>query len=330
MDKKITIADVADALGVSKTTVSRAISGKGRIGESTRKKVLEYIEVNDYKPNVIAKSLAQSKTYNIAMIIPADCNASELPFFQTCMYGICEAATLRDYDVLAVYIMGSNTQNLERILMNNKIDGVILSRTTVDDNVAQMIKGKDIPFVAIGSTEDTGITRVDHDHRRACEELTSYLLKNGMNNVALIGGNNTHMVTRSRYHGFADAFKSVGKRINPELIYLNVEDTDSIEEITGELLSKGADCIVCMDDMICSRVLQKLEREHVSVPGTVKVASFYNSSLLDAHVPTVTTLKFDVKKLGESAANVLINLIEGNETEEIMLLPYDLSVGETT
>lgn len=59
--KNITIADVAEALGVSKTTVSRAISGKGRIGQETRDRVLKYIEEHDYKPNVIAKGLAQSK-----------------------------------------------------------------------------------------------------------------------------------------------------------------------------------------------------------------------------------------------------------------------------
>ena len=80
--KKITISDVAEALQVSKTTVSRAISGKGRIGEATRQKVLEYIEANDYKPNVIAKGLAQQKTYNIALAIPGDCNLVDMPFFQ--------------------------------------------------------------------------------------------------------------------------------------------------------------------------------------------------------------------------------------------------------
>ena len=68
LEKNITIADVAEALGVSKTTVSRAISGKGRIGRETRERVLAYIEEHDYKPNVIAKGLAQSKTYNICVV----------------------------------------------------------------------------------------------------------------------------------------------------------------------------------------------------------------------------------------------------------------------
>ena len=73
-NKKITISDIAEALQVSKTTVSRAISGKGRISEETRLKVLEYIEEKDYKPNVIAKGLAQQRTYNIGLVIPGDCN----------------------------------------------------------------------------------------------------------------------------------------------------------------------------------------------------------------------------------------------------------------
>lgn len=70
MSNNITISDVAEALGVSKTTVSRAISGKGRIGAATRKRVLEYIQEHDYKPNVIARGLAQSKTFNICVVMP--------------------------------------------------------------------------------------------------------------------------------------------------------------------------------------------------------------------------------------------------------------------
>ncbi|MBP3577323.1 MAG: LacI family DNA-binding transcriptional regulator, partial [Lachnospiraceae bacterium] len=97
VEKKLTIADVADYLGVSKTTVSRAISGKGRVSEETRKRVQQYIDQMDYKPNVIAKGLAQSKTFNIAVVIPADCDMQELPFFQNCMCGICDAAAKRDY-----------------------------------------------------------------------------------------------------------------------------------------------------------------------------------------------------------------------------------------
>ena len=92
--KNITIADVAEALGVSKTTVSRAISGKGRIGQETRDRVLKYIEEHDYKPNVIAKGLAQSKTYNLCVVMPGEYDVVDLTFFQECLFGIQEIAEL--------------------------------------------------------------------------------------------------------------------------------------------------------------------------------------------------------------------------------------------
>lgn len=328
--KQITIADVAQALGVSKTTVSRAISGKGRIGEATRQKVQEYIAVNDYQPNVIAKGLAQQKTYNIAMILPADCNISELPFFQNCMFGVCEAASNRDYDVLAVYTVGGKKKNLERILSNRKIDGVLLSRTMVEDEEAEFVKSKGVPVVAIGSSLDDSLIQVDNDHRKACCDLTGRLLKQGLRKIGLIGGSNLHMVTRNRYRGFTEAFSKADLPVDAELVYLDVDSATPIDQMVEELLKKSVECIVCMDDMICSRVLQKLQREHVKIPEQVRVASFYSSLLVESYVPAVTTLEFDVKELGVTACNTLIDLIEGKEVPEKNLLPYTVAIRETT
>lgn len=328
--KQITIADVAEALGVSKTTVSRAISGKGRIGEATRKRVQEYIAVNDYKPNVIAKGLAQQKTYNIAMILPADCNISELPFFQNCMFGVCEAASAREYDVLAVYTVGGKKKNLERILSNRKIDGVLLSRTMVKDEEAEFVKSKGIPVVAIGSSLDETLIQVDNDHRKACCDLTSRLIGQGLRKIGLIGGSNLHMVTRDRYRGFTDAFANADIPVEAELVFLDVESATPIDEMVEKLLKKGAECIVCMDDMICSRVLQKLQREHVRIPEQIRVASFYSSLLVESYVPAVTSLEFDVKELGMTACNTLIDLIEGKEVPEKTLLSYTVAIKETT
>ena len=100
-EKKIyTIEDIARELGVSKTTVSRAISGKGRISQATRDRVRAFIKEHDYRPNVVAKGLAQRKTYNIALLMPKDYVATEFLFFKDCMNGICEVASAHDYDII--------------------------------------------------------------------------------------------------------------------------------------------------------------------------------------------------------------------------------------
>ncbi len=90
LNKNLTIADIADALGVSKTTVSRAISGKGRISEATRERVKAYMKENNYKPNIIAQGLAQSRTYNIGVVMPSDYGIEDISYFQNCMVGIQE------------------------------------------------------------------------------------------------------------------------------------------------------------------------------------------------------------------------------------------------
>ena len=118
MSKNITIADVAEALGVSKTTVSRAISGKGRIGEATRNRVLAYIEENDYKPNVIAKSLAQSKTFNLGIVMPSNYELVDLPFFQEVIMGIQKIHLCKRY---RIWITKNHFMNLRIKLRNTQL-----------------------------------------------------------------------------------------------------------------------------------------------------------------------------------------------------------------
>lgn len=324
VEKKLTIADVAEYLGVSKTTVSRAISGKGRVSEETRERVRQYIDQMDYKPNVIAKGLAQSKTFNIAVLLPTDCELQELPFFQNCMCGICDAATKRDYDVLTIYTTAGGMEGLERIITNHKVDGVVLTRTLVEDPAAEYLKGRNVPVVAVGSSADTELIQIDHDHRSACQELTTHLLKQGVRRVGMIGGNQTHVVTRNRFGGFADAFRMMNLPVDMSLVYFGAEKVPEIEQAVEELLDKKAECIVCMDDMICNHVIHKLRELDVTLLNTVKVASFYGGVSGSILAGSVETVEFDAKKLGYVTCNTLLDVIEGKQIAVKQLLPYKL------
>lgn len=328
VEKKLTIADVADYLGVSKTTVSRAISGKGRVSEETRKRVQQYINQMDYKPNLIAKGLAQSKTFNIAVMLPSDCDMQELPFFQNCMCGICEAAAKRDYDVLTVYTVAGGLGGLERIISNHKVDGVVLTRTLVEDSAAEYLKKRNIPVVAVGSSADMSLIQVDHDHRSACRELTQHLLNQGIRKVGLIGGNESHVVTRNRYEGFADAFRMTGLPVDMNLVYFGAEKVQEIEAAVDNLLEKKTECIVCMDDMICNHVIQKLRETDRNLLNSVKVVSFYGGVSGSVLASQVETVEFDAKKLGSVTCNTLLDVIDGRQIATKQLLPYKLRTME--
>lgn len=328
--KNITIADVAEALGVSKTTISRAISGKGRIGKETRDRVMAYIEEHDYKPNVIAKGLAQSKTYNLCVVMPGDYDVVDLTFFQECLFGIQEIAGVMEYDILLSICKSNDISSLERIVANHKVDGVILMRTFVEDRQIEFLLQKKVPFVTIGSTNYPEVVQIDHNHKSACKELTSIILMKQLKRIALIGGDEGHVVTQSRFRGFKEAYAKMGETIDESLLFLNLENNVIIDKTVEEILNRKVDCILCMDDAICSRVLKKLREEHVKIPQEVRVASFYNSSILENNVPSITSLSFDAKELGMVACRTLLEVVEGAEVKLRTLLPYEVVLKEST
>ena len=328
-DRNLTIGDIARELGVSKTTVSRAISGKGRIGEQTRTKVLNYIEAHHYSPNVVAKGLAQNKTYNLGMVLPGDYNIVELPFFQNCVLGISREASAAGYDVLISVVTDGDIAQLERAVTNRKIDGVILTRTLVNDAPMRYLKKSRVPFVAIGRAGDE-VVQIDNDHRSACRELTGRLLKQGVKKIALIGGDENYIVNGSRLKGFQDALDDRSEWGGSRRIILNADDECNIDSIVEELLRDGTECIVSMDDYLCGCVLNALQLRQIAVPNQMQIASFYDSTILANRLPAVTSIGFDVEELGRRACELLLRMLEGEEVERRTLLGYEVRMRKST
>ncbi len=329
-EEKITIDDVAKALGISKTTVSRAISGKGRVGSDTKSKVMEFIEKHNYRPNVMARALAQQRTFNIGVVWPDDYDAADLPFFQKCMIGMSEITSSYGYDIIVSLIAGDDISGLKRVIENHKVDGIILTRTLVKDAPARYLKECGIPYVVVGKSNDPDAISVDNDNFDACKELTSILIAKGLKKLALIGGSTNHIITQTRLSGFNAAFEEANLPIDQSLIYLEVENTSKIAGILKELQKKNIDGVVCMDDSIAGEVIAKCRDQHIRIPEDLKVASFYNSSLLESVVPSVTSLNFNDRNLGAEAAKALLSLIDGEPVQSKMLRNYELVLKEST
>lgn len=329
-ERNLTIADIAQELGVSKTTVSRAMSGKGRIGEETRKRVQEYVETHHYSPNVVAKGLAQNKTFNLGLVLPGDYQIEELPFFQKCMMGISRTASAAGYDVLLSMVTADKITQLERAVTNRKIDGAILTRTLADDVPMRYLKESGVPFVAIGSTDDAGVVQIDNDHREACRDMTGRLLDGGIRSLALIGGRDGYIVTQNRLMGFEDAFMERQGWNGSRRTFLNIDDGREVEKIVERLLEEQAECIVCMDDFLCGCVLNALQLRQIAVPKQVQVVSFYDSTVLENHIPAITSIRFDVETLGKKACGLLLRMLDGEEVEGRTLLGHEVQMREST
>jgi DNA-binding LacI/PurR family transcriptional regulator len=322
----VTINDLAKELGVSKTTISRTLSGKGRISPETREKVLAHIKERGYRPNLIARSLAVSKTFNIAVVLPSDTEFDEIPFFQACLHSIARTAEKRDYDVIVSVTRVDDISSLERIIRNKKADGVILTRPVADDPCVKYLKAAAVPFVVIGSTSDASIVQIDSDHYAGCRDVTRQVLEGNFRSLILLAGNPDHQVTKDRHAGFEAALAAAGKRADSASVFWNMTDRARIDDVLLPLMEKKPGCLVCMDDTICGRVLGWLQRKGFSIPGDVCVVSFHDSAIMELHNPPITALHVDVPDLGSKACNAILDMIEGKEVPRRIRVGYEVIV----
>ena len=219
-NEKMTIEQVAEALGVSKTTVSRALSGKGRISEKTRAKVYAYMGSARTEP---AQKDPKVRTNNIAMVVPQRFITLDLPFLRKCMGGICTMADQRGYDMLLCYASSTEYTQLQRQLASHKVDGVILTYAMADDPCVDLLRQYDVPFVLIGRSEDKTIPQADNDQVTAACEMTRILLQMGAKRIALLVGSTIYAVNTDRTRGYLRGFAESCVPVDQRLVHSGIE-----------------------------------------------------------------------------------------------------------
>ncbi len=329
----ITIDDIAQELGVSKTTVSRAISGKGRISPATRERVQQFIQECNYRPNAAAKSLAESRTYNLALVLPRSFIQLDLPYIRKSLNAICEEAFLRDYNILLFLSIDDNPEVLMRTLDNRKVDGVILARTVENDILLDILRQRGMPFSTIGSLplHSRGLAAVeaDHDQINGCRDFAEVFLSRGTGPVALLGNDMNYIVNQSRMTGFDQAVKKldfprdqVFKRVS---LYTEAMCTRAV----SQLLELGVRRFLAMDDDICLWALSRLNALGFSAPEQVQIASLCDSDLLAAAQPPISALQFDAAELGRVACRELLRYLLGEPYQRKPVLGYQITLRES-
>ena len=329
-DKPVDITQIAQALGVSKTTVSRAISGNGRISQATRQRVLDYVKAHNYTPSMMARGLVKRCSHNISLVISKQFSDFELPYLRKVMRSVYQVAGDSDYDVLLTLVDENETRPVERLLDYRKIDGLILTRTLERDPLIPLLKARKIPFVAIGQPEDDQVLSVDHDQVGGCREMTSLLLMKGMKHIALLGGSMLYTVNQSRLEGFRQAYVTMGQKIDESLLFLELESDDLRMEAVQQAVERGADCILCMDERLAQLTLNMLKQLNLRVPQDIRLASLYDNEILVNTVPPITAVQFNADILGLKATQQLLCVLQGQPVETRMELGYQISLRQST
>ncbi|MBP3305919.1 MAG: LacI family DNA-binding transcriptional regulator [Oscillospiraceae bacterium] len=332
--QNLTIDDIAHDLGVSKTTVSRAISGKGRISEATRSKIMEYVEQRNYRPSAAAKGLAESRTYNLALVLPKSFIRMDLPHVRHSMNAICEEAFIWDYNILICLSTEEFPESLLRTLDNRKVDGVILSRTAEGDALVDVLKDRGIPFATIGSlpprARGWATVEADHDQEGGCYAFTKVFLQGSSDQAALLGNDMRYIVNQSRLAGFSKAIEAIKFPRDNIHLRTGLGNPSACSAAAQELLNKGVRKFLCMDDEICLYTYAALLEAGMKIPEDVQIASLFDSEKL-AQCPTpISALRFDAAELGKTACRELLRCLRNETYDPKPTLGYRLIIRDST
>ena len=330
----LTIDDIARELGVSKTTVSRAISGKGRISAATRDRVQAFIELHNYRPNAAAKGLAESRTYNLALVLPRDFINLDIPFYRRSMSAICEEAFFHDYNVMVCLSTDNDHSSLTRTLDYRKVDGVILTRTVENDDMLDLLTKRGIPFATLGSlpARNQGAAMVEADHNQidGCREFSRLFLGKSRERTALLGNDLNYVVNQSRMLGFRQACQELNLSMDMTPVRVGINDQESCTAAVDELLKQGVRRFACMDEDICIRTWRALKQNGLTVPADAELISLSDSDLLARPDVSISALNFDSAELGRSACRELLNALCDKPYDPKPLLGYEICLRNST
>ena len=322
----ITIDNIARDLGVSKTTISRAISGKGRISEAMREKVKAYIKECDYHPSASAKGLAESRTYNLALVLPKSFIQQNPPYIHQVMNAICEEAFNWDYNILMCLSTDLYPESLLRTLDNRKVDGVILSRTVENDALVDILVERDIPFATIGSLPPSmsgrATVEADHDQVGGCRAFSKTILQESRDKIALLGNDMRYIVNQSRLTGFNKAAEEVGFAQEDILLYTDINNYRACAAAVEECLQKGVRRFLAMDEDVCVHVLRALEQCMWLTPGDLRIYSLADNESLNNYRYPVSAVRFDAGELGQIACRELLRCLRDENYDPKPILGY--------
>ncbi len=314
--RQTTIIDIAKAIGVSNSTVSRALHDHPDISFNTRNAIKELAKKLDYQPNLLALSFANRQTHTIGVIIPN----LDSSFFASALSGIQHVATQSGYKVMICQSNESHKTEVANVqtLMSNWIDGLIICHTketeTFDHIKLQMQKG--IPVIHFGRVcEEVETSRVLHDDIDGSFQITEHLIKQGYQRIAVIGGPEKLSISRRRLTGYTEALKKYNRPYQEQLIaYTDFTKESIISSVDKWLtLKQKPDAIYSMSDRGAIYVMMHLKGKKIRIPAQMAVAGFGNDPMDEVIEPNLTSYNAQTYKVGEVAAQLFFDQLIENE-----------------
>ncbi|MFV0539234.1 MAG: LacI family DNA-binding transcriptional regulator [Dysgonomonas sp.] len=330
--RKTTIKEIANSLGLSIATVSRALNDSGEIHPETKERVLAKARELRYKPNIQARNLLKRRSNMIGIVVPEFITF----FFPEIIIGIQEVVNKRGYQ--ALICQSNESSSLERknveMLENSMVEGLIVSVTKDSQNIdlyERLIQER-MPIVFVNRVlPHLQADQVVIDDRKWAFKTVEHLIKCGYKQIAHLAGNPDLSVTKERLQGYLDALTAYNIPIQEQLImHVGVQQDRAKSGIDYlMILKEKPDAIFAVNDPIAIGCILELKNRGLNVPDDIAVAGFSESPI--GRIMELTSVSQPTFEIGKIAAERLLKQIENYTSQiETIVLDAKLNIRSST
>ncbi len=307
----ITINDIAKELGLTPSTVSRALTNSPRVKEKTKHAVLAVANRLGYQPNVMASSLRKGTSGSIGMIVPR----INRHFFSNAISGVERYVNPAGYNLLISQTEEIYQKEVSAIenMLKNRVAGIIISLsagTKKYSHIEEIVK-RNVPLVQFDRVNEQIKSHIIvNDNFNGSYLGTKHLIKQGYKRIAHLGGAFTLSQYNERMKGYLGALQESDMPIDKNLIFENCITREAGINIVSQLIDLKVDAVHCAGDYAALGVLLELKSKGISIPSDIGVIGCANEPFSEIITPSVSTLELNAFEIGNKAAHGIISMIE--------------------
>ncbi|MFC4722464.1 LacI family DNA-binding transcriptional regulator [Geojedonia litorea] len=322
---KVTLKRIAETLGISTATVSKALKDYDDVSASTKSKVKALAEKLNFKPNSYAQSLRTQESKIIGLIMPEIVHH----FFANIILGVIKSAEKEGY--LVITLQSDDSFEVEKqqldLLVDKDVDGILLSLAdnTIRFKHISNIINNGTPVVLYDKiSKSIECNKVVIDDKKAAFNATKYLIDIGCKRIAHVRGKLKPQTTIDRFKGYKEALKVHGMEFDKSIVFeaKNIASFEDGKNAADEIFlnHKDVDGIFAMTDLLATGVLVRLKELNVKIPKDISIMGFSNWFLTRITTPKLSTVDQPGYKMGEVAFKILLEEI--NNTKKGIKAPY--------
>ena len=319
MNNKPTIHDIAKALGIDSSTVSRALNDSPRVTRATKDKILAKAEELGYQRNMLASNLRKNITNTIGVVVPR----ISRHFFSSAIQGIEETAYLAGYNV----IICQSLEQLEREkkivggLLANRVDGLLISVSmeTMNYDHLEALKNSNIPLIFFDRHCDIpGFSNVLIDDFKGGYDATQHLISKGCKHIAHLSGPQELEIYKNRFEGYKAALKKNNLTFKEEyVISSRLMEQDGYISMQKLLAKKlPIDAVFCANDLSAIGAMKHTKELQIKIPDAIAFVGFSNEPVSSVIEPSLTTIDQSGFEIGKIASELMLKQILSKETPQ--------------